>query len=218
MSISFIKKSLVSAGVATLGIVLSVALIMSIAEPLSVGAAAVQDQVTVTLNVTTGISITSPADVSMSTNLGVSANTAVGTTTWNVKTNNSLGYTLAVHASTTPAMQSGGDSILDYQTGAPNTWSATTSNAYFGYSGFGTDVPTGTWGSGSFCNGASTSTISTTLKYKGFTTSDVTVATRSSTTTTSGVDTTICFAVEQNNFYVPSGTYTAVITATATTL
>jgi hypothetical protein len=177
------------------------------------------DTVLVTLNVTEGISITSPADVSMSAALGVAQSSAVGSSTWNVKTNAANGYTLAVRATSTPALKSPTNAILDYQTGAPNTWVATTTQAYFGYSGYGTDISTGTWGTGSSCSGATQHATSTTLKYKGFTTSDVTIATRAATTTPSGVDAVICYAVEQGSaFYVPSGTYTATIIATATTL
>lgn len=200
-----------------------IALLVMLVEPGRVGAVAASDTIVVTLNVTAGITITSPADVTMSTNLGVTQNSAIGTTTWNVKTNNNLGYTLAVRATSTPAMQTatGSSMIADYQTGAPNTWVATTGNAYFGYSAYGTDIPTGTWGAqgSGGCSATSTAhSTSSSLKYKGFTTSDVTVATRSSTTTTAGIDSTFCFAVDQNNFYIPAGTYTATIIATATTL
>lgn len=188
-------------------------------EPSLVGAVSATDQVVVSLQVDAGISITSPSDTTMSTNLGVAVNTAVGTTTWNVKTNNNLGYTLAVKASTNPAMQSATNLVDDYSTSTvPTLWNVTTGHANFGFSAFGTDVDTGTWGSGSFCNGSGTSTVNTTLKYFGFYTTDKQIATRSSTTTPSGVDATVCFAVEQDGMYIPSGIFTATITATATTL
>jgi hypothetical protein len=187
-------------------------------EPETAHATVVTDSVLVTLNVTAGISITSPLDAFMSTALGVAQNVAVGSTTWTVATNDSAGYTLAVNATNSPAMISGSNSIADYQTGTPNTWNATTSGAYFGYSVFGTDVTTATWGTGANCNGATANATSTTLKYKGFTTSPFTVANRAATTTPTGVATTVCYAVEQNNFFIPSGTYTATIVATATSL
>jgi hypothetical protein len=179
-------------------------------------AATATDSVVVTLTVNAEISITSPADTSMSQSLGVTNNTAIATTTWNVKTNSSSGYALYVKATSSPAMNSGSNSIPNYQTGAPDTWTVTSATA-FGYSAFGTDTPTGTWGTGSSC-GASAHVPSASLKYKGFTTSDFSVATRSSTTTTTGVDTTVCYAVEQDTFYIPSGTYIATIVATAATL
>lgn len=187
-------------------------------EPETSGAQTASDTVVVTLNVVTGISITSPADTNMSTDLGVAQDTAVGTTTWNVKTNNAAGYTLAVKATATPAMQSPTNSIANYQTGAPATWSVSSGNAAFGYSAFGTDVSTGTWGSASVCSTGGAHVPNSSLNYKGFTTSDVTVASRSATTTTAGINTTICYAVEQDTFYVPSGVYKATIVATATAI
>ncbi len=190
-----------------------------IAQTTCAGGVACQDSVIVTLNVTAGITISNPADTSMSTNLGVATNVAVGTTTWNVKTNSSTGYTLTLAASTNPAMKSGSNSISDYATTTnPSLWSVGANTSKFGFSVNGTDVNTTTWGTGNFCNGASTSTVSTTLKYYGFYTTATTTASRAATTTTSGIDTNVCYAVEQNGFYIPSGVYTATITATATTI
>jgi hypothetical protein len=192
--------------------------VFKVFEPGDILAQTASDTVLVNLSVDSGITITSPADVTMSRNLGVAANTAIGSVTWNVKTNNATGYQLQVRATNTPAMlrATGTMSIPDYQTGTPNFWSATSGNAYFGYSAYGTDVNTGTWGSGASC-GSSHVPLGT-LKYKGFTTSNVQIATRSATTTPTGVDTNVCFAVEQNNFYIPSGTYQATIIATAATI
>ncbi len=177
---------------------------------------AVTDSVVVTLGVNSEISINSPADTAMSTNLGVATHVAVATTTWTVITNNGTGYNFSVQASTQPAMQSGGNSVTDYHTGNPSIWTPTTTFAYFGYSATGTRVSTATWGTGNFCNGASTSTVGASLKYKGFTTSAAQVLNHTATTTPSGDFTTICYAVEQKDTFLPSGTYTATITATAT--
>ncbi len=213
MIIQIIKKSVS----ATLVTALAIGAAFSLIEPSSASAVTATSSVVVTLNVTAGVSITSPSNSTMSTALGVSQNTAVGTTTWNVKTNSATGYTLTVQATSTPAMNSTTtvNSIADYQTGAPNTWTATSGFAYFGYSAFGTDVSTGTWGTDTDCY--STANVqSTALKYKGFTTSGFQIATRASTTTPSGVDATVCYAVEQNNTYIPAGNYQATITATAT--
>lgn len=189
--------------------------------PQDAHAVTVTDQVVVTLTVDAGISITSPVDTSMSQNLGVSANTATASTTWNVKTNNVLGYTLAVNASTSPAMQSSSSTIPDYTpavANTPETWSVTSGTYEFGYSAFGSRVSTGTWGTDSDCNGATINDFSTGLKYQNFATATRQIATYSATTTTAGDDTTVCYAVQQNGSYIPSGTYTARITATAVTL
>jgi hypothetical protein len=177
------------------------------------------DEVIVTLTVDAGISITSPADEAMSQNLGVSANSAVGDTFWNVKTNNTTGYTLSVKATTSPAMRNGTNSINDYTpavVGTPETWSVPSGTAEFGFSAFGTHVDTGSWGTDSDCI-AGANVPSAALKYRDFDTSDIQIASSTATTTTTGVDATVCFAVEQDTFYVPSGTYQATIIATAAT-
>ena len=70
------------------------------------------------------------------------------------------------------------------------------------------------------CNeGVATSTPSTVLHWRGFQgTAPQQVATKGTVTTTSGVDTTVCYAAGQNGVYIPSGSYTATVTATAVTL
>lgn len=215
MNLTLIKKSLSIALVATL----ATAGLFALIEPSTASALTATTSVVVTLNVTSGVSITANSPTaSMSQSLGVAAASAVGTSTFTVNTNSATGYTLTVQATSTPAMNSTTtvNSILDYQTGAPNSWVATSGQAYFGYSAFGTDVATSTWGTGSSCSGSSANATSTTLKYKGFTTSPFQIASRSATTSFSGVTSTVCYAVEQNNFYIPAGTYQATITATAT--
>jgi hypothetical protein len=182
--------------------------------------------VNVFLEVQSGISITADlANVNMSTALNITgSNEAVGTTTFNVVTNDNNGYTLGVSASTRPAMTTGGLSIADYSTTTnPSTWSVASGDARFGFSATGTDVNTSTWGTGNLCSSAGTATtgtssVSTTLKYYGFYTTATTVASRAATTTPGGINTGICYAVQQNNFFISPGTYQAVITGTATAL
>jgi hypothetical protein len=156
----------------------------------------------------------------MSQNLGVSADSATGDTVWNVKTNNAAGYVLYVKATTSPALRNGTNSINDYTpavAATPETWSVPAGTGEFGFAAFGTHVPTGTWGTDSDCIAAA-HTPSATLKYRDFDTSDIEIATSAATTTSAGIDSTVCFAVEQDTFYVPSGTYQATIVATASTL
>lgn len=197
-------------------------------EPALAQAATANDTVIVTLNVDTGISITSPADTTMSTSLGVSTNSAIATTTWNVKTNSSGGYTLALKASSSPAMRLNSDvtkNIANFTETTPNTpeaWGTIGANtAEFGFSVFSTstsDVSTGAWGTVGTSLCGATSTPSTALNYIGASTTDKTIATRTSTTTATGSDVVVCYAVAQgSNFYVSSGTYSAWFTATATT-
>ena len=185
-------------------------------EPGVVSAATAPDSVIVTLTVDSGVSITSPADVTMAPNMGAAVNGSIGSAIWNVKTNRAAGYTLGVMASAAPALVSGGNSFADYQTGAPTAWSLPATSYQFGYSAFGTDVPTATWGTGAGCGSAGAPLG--TMKYKGFTTTNSVVATKAAVTTPAGENTTVCFAAAQNGVYAPSGTYTATITATATEL
>lgn len=208
-----------------LALILSILMyaLFPVVEPMLATAATASDDVVVTLNVSAGISITSPADATMSTTIGISTTKAIATTTWNVKTNNVAGYTLALKSATssTPAMKQDTDNtkvIADNTAGAvtPALWSVGANTAEFGYSGYGTDVSTGTYGTDSNCG--ATSTPSTALKYTSLRTTDRTLASRSSTTTPSGIDTVVCYGVEQGtSFYIASGAYTATVTATATT-
>mgnify|MGYP003450628258 CR=1 FL=1 len=187
---------------------------------------AVTDSIVVNLTVDSGISITSPSDVTMSS-LGTAVNTSTGWAIWNVKTNDPDGYTLAVKASTNPALVSGPNSFLDYTEavgGTPDTWSVNSGNIEFGFSGIGTDVENvnsdqyNANGVTTCDNGVASSTVNATLGFLGFETSDQTLASRAATTTTSGIDTRICFAAAQNGVYAPAGLYQATITATAVTL
>jgi hypothetical protein len=205
-------------------IITSLFLGVAIVEPSMTSA--VDDAILVNLTVDSGISITSPSDVTMS-NIGTAVNTSTGSAIWNVKTNDPDGYSLSVRASASPAMVSGGNSFADYTEavgGTPDTWSVNASSFEFGFSGIGTDVQNvntdqyAANGVTTCDNGVASSTVNTTLKFLGFETSNQLLSTRSATTTTSGVDTRICFAAGQNGVYAPAGVYQATITATAVTL
>jgi hypothetical protein len=196
-------------------------------EPSTVGAATDTDQIIVNLTVDDGISITSPADVNMST-MGISANTSTGWAVWNVKTNAPAGYELDVIASATPAMQSGSDSFADYTEatpGDPDTFAVDAGEFEFGFSALGVDVENvgsdkyGASGQTVCDDGSSSSTVNTNLNFEGFEgATNKIIASRAATTTTDGVDTRICFAAGQNGVFTPAGSYSATITATATTL
>lgn len=188
-----------------------------IAEPGLAVAASVNDAVVVTLTVDSGITITSPSDVTMSPNIGISANGSIGSAVWNVKTNHATGYSLGVKAGASPALVSGSNSFADYTeavNGTPDLWAVASGDKEFGYSAFGTDTSTATWGTSASCGSAGSPAAA--QKYAGFELTDLTVATRNAVTTPSGIDTTVCFAAQQNGVYAASGTYTANITATAT--
>ena len=103
----------------------SVQMMYLVIEPTLVTAATTAtDDVIVTLNVTAGITISNGADATMTPNIGIGANRSVGSSSWTVATNNSAGYTLAVKASTTPALAKGApsaDNFLDYTPTVPTT-------------------------------------------------------------------------------------------------
>ena len=183
-------------------------------------AASATDNVIVTLDVTTGITISDGADATMSPNLGVTSDQSIGNSSWIVKTNAALGYTLAVKASTTPALKNGVvDSFADYTevvAGTPEVWSVGSGDKEFGYSAYGTDTATATWGTSASCGASGVPAVA--QKYVGFLLTDKTIATRATVTPNAGITTTICFAAQQNAVFAASGTYTATITGTALTL
>jgi len=188
-------------------------------EPLLAVAATATDPVVVTLNVDSGLGITSPSDVTMAPNLGISSNGSIGTSTWNVKTTSTTGFNFFLKASASPAMVSGANSFADYtetSAGVPEVWSVSSGAKEFGFSAYGADVTTGTWGTGAGCGSAGAPLG--TMKYVGFKTIDKNVATTSTVTLPAGSDINVCYAAQQNTVYAPSGVYTATITATATTL
>jgi hypothetical protein len=180
---------------------------------------AVTDNVVVTLTVDSGITISDGAAVTMAPNISVSDNGSIGSSSWVVTTNDTDGYTLAVKASASPALVSGGNSFADYTeavAGTPEVWSVPGGAKEFGYSAYGTDVSTSEYGTGASCGSAGVPTG--TAKYEGFETSDNIIATRAAVTPTTGITTTICFAAEQDTIFAASGVYTATITGTAVTL
>ncbi len=129
-----------------------------------------------------------------------------------------------MRATSSPALVSGSNSFLDYTEatpGTPDTWSIDSSTIQFGFSGIGSDVQNvssdrfAAAGQTTCDNGSASSTVNATIKFLGFETSNQLLATRSATTTTSGVDTRICFAAGQNGVYAPAGVYQATIIATA---
>ncbi len=219
MTATFFKKTLSL----TLVLSLFVFLLGAAIEPVLASATSVTDDVVVSLTIDTGISITSPADATLLPNLGISNNTAIASTTWNVKTNDPSGYSLFIkNASTTPALKGVPSTIgnfADYTqtvSEVPDTWAVDSNTYQFGYSVYGTDVSTGTYGNDVTCGAAGVP--GGTLKYRYASTTNILAATRSSTTTTAGINTVACWAAGQNGVYAPGGSYSATITATATAL
>jgi len=179
---------------------------------------------TVTLIVASEISVTADATISMSPNISMSQDTSIGNATFNVKTNDTAGYTMSFHASSSPALRNADDSFTDYTElveGTPESWSVATGAYEFGFSAYGTDVDNGTWdGGNSSCGSAGADSLSTSVNWMGFnSTTPVTgVATKSSETSQVGEDTVLCVAAEQgDSVFAPNGTYNASVVGTVTT-
>jgi len=209
------------------------ALYITIVEPTIV--TAVSDTVVVNLNVDAGIAITGGTDpVTMSPNIGVTNMKSVGESSWNVKTNNVIGYTLTVQAPVTtpalikPAGPGLADSFTDYTpaaAGIPDAWGGVASgDKEFGFSARGitgsTDALASFGPTATDCGDTGTGVVNGTSKYLGFNgATPIQIATRTTPTTPSGITTYICFAAEQGSgTYATSGMYTTTITATASTL
>lgn len=197
----------------------------AIIEPLEIDAATSTATTSVSLTVNEGISLTAPSAITMVAAIDQSNSTSSGGGAWNVKTNSQAGYTLSLNADDTNALDAAatGEYFTDCATTTPSVWTATggcqnANNYIFGFSAYGTDVPAGTWGTGTSCG--TTSTIPTNLNYRGFaSTTLIQIASRNTETTPSGVDSTMCVAAEQgSNVYAPDGFYSTVITGTAVTL
>lgn len=179
---------------------------------------------TVTLVVDSEISVTADATISMVPNVSMSQDTSIGNATFNVKTNDSAGYTLSFHASTSPALRNADDNFTDYTEeaeGTPEAWSVADGAYEFGFSAYGTDVDDGTWDEGqSSCGSAGVDSLTTSVKWMGFngTTPVSGVASSGAETSQAGTDTELCVAVEQgDSVFAPSGTYNASVVGTVTT-
>lgn len=195
-------------------------------EPSDLMAADASDQSVITLTVTGQISISDGADVTMGT-LNVTNSTSTGTTAWTVTTNNQAGYKLEVASSQINPLRSANTSeqFTDYAEASgttPEVWNTVDGAYEFGFSAYGDNVPTGTWGDGGTCG--SGTTINQSMKYRGFNNAanaaaeTVQIATLATETGTAGVVTNLCLGAVQSHIFAPSGTYTATTTATATTL
>ena len=183
---------------------------------------AVTDNVVVTLTVDSGISISDGAAITMAPNISITANGSIGSSSWTVITNDVDGYNLVVGASTDPALKHSNatDSFANYTeavAGTPEAWSVPSGSKEFGYSAYGTDTATGTWGTAASCGAAGVP--SGTQLYVGFVgAATKNIATKATVTPSAGITTTFCVAAEQDTIFAPSGTYTATITGTATVI
>lgn len=174
----------------------------------------------------TYLSISDGANIVMS-NMDITNSTSTGSTSWTVTTDDAAGYKLEVASSQKNPLRSANTSeqFADYAEAAgttPEVWNTTDGAYEFGFSAYGDDTPTATWGNGGTCGTGTT--INQSMKYRGFNNAaddgaeTIQIATKSSRTETSGVTTNFCVGAVQSHVFTPSGTYTATTTATATSL
>jgi len=190
-------------------------------EPSQLMATSATATTSVTLTVSEEITLTPPASIALSPNITMTQQSSVGSGVWTVKTNNSAGYTLEFTASTTNALTNGTDSFTDVSSTTPIAWSVDAGSYIWGYSSYGSDTATTTWGDAVSCGSADASGLTTSLNYAGFATSTTlapTVATKNTVTSVSGATTTLCIAAEEGDTtYAPDGSYSVTITGTAAT-
>ncbi len=167
------------------------------------------------------ISMTSAADVNLlPTIVSLEGGSATGTTAWTVTTDNPAGYTLAVRAASSPAMTSGANSFANYTPAGANpdfTWSVAASAAEFGFTPEGSDVSSTYKDNGVSCATGALDTTDACWDYVA--TADKTVSQRASSNSPTGTLTRLRFMAQAGTGALPAaGTYTAVITVTATAL
>lgn len=180
----------------------------------------------VTQTVTDEITITAaPSPVPLSgTITGLGGGSVTGSTVFTVKTNCQNGFNMFLKASTDPAFTSSTSNFVDYVptvAGTPDyNFSVPATASEFGYSvkaATDADIMQPFKSNGvDTCNTGST--ITPQKCWLDFTTSDYQVISRNSLTSSTGEAETVYFRADNGTTHIqPSGAYTAVITATATT-
>lgn len=163
------------------------------------------------------LSLTPPSDVTMSPDLqGITGGTSNGSTTVTVTTDSPAGYSLTIAAANNPAMQSGSNSIANYNQGADADYSflVTSGLASFGFSPSSVDVVQEFRDNTSLCGVGSSDTLL--ACWAGMTTAAIPISQGSGSNHPSGATTTIYFKVGVGSGAgVISGLYTATSTLTA---
>lgn len=166
-------------------------MIMVLVLASAVYGAQASDPVTVSVTVDNFISISNPGDVALA-NIAGAGGSSESNATWQVATNNDLGYKLEVAATGSPAMTKGTDSFDDY-IGAGG-WSIPAASSAFGFS------------------------VNGTTDYQGFT-GATPIEIVNTPNETAGESTTVYFKAEVGASHIQtSGSYAANLTVTATTL
>lgn len=168
----------------------------------------------------TTLTISAPSDITLSPAIPQGTNaSADGSASWTVTTNNASGYSLTIAAATSPALAATGDSFADYTPATSNpdfTFNVGANQSVFAFTPEGSDVASRFLDNGSTCATGSSNTSS--ACWDGLSTSAKTIAT-SASASLSGTITTVRFrAAVGSNKTQGSGTYSAAVTLTATTL
>lgn len=163
------------------------------------------------------ISLASTGDVVMAPALpGITGGTSNGSTTFTVITDSPSGYQLTIEAENSPAMQSGANTIADYDAGAEPDFSFIIggTDAHLGYSPDGVDVVSTFLDDGGTC---AIGSLNTSLAcWDGLDTAATAIAEGSSSNHPTGATTTVNFRVGiGSSAEVVSGVYTATSTVTA---
>lgn len=163
------------------------------------------------------LSLTTEGNVTMAPDLpGLTGGTSNGSTTLTVMTDSPSGYRLTIQSENDPAMQSGANTITDYDAGAEPDFSFVVagSGAHFGFSPQGVDVVQEFLDDGGLCN---IGTLNTNLAcWDGLSTVARSISQGSGSNHPLGATTTINFRVGiGSGAGVPAGVYIATTTVTA---
>jgi len=172
--------------------------------------ATASDPVTVSCTVDDYISLSNPGNVTLA-NIAGAGGDSESNATWTVSTNNSAGYKLEVSDSGggSDALMKGTDLFTDLvDGGSPIAWAVAANESEFGFSAEGNATPGASWGDPGSGTG----------NYRGFQgATGIEVA--NNTSATASEDTTVYFRAGVGASKLqPSGTYSASLTVTATTL
>ncbi len=166
------------------------------------------------------ISLSSPSDLVLSPAIGSGVGQSSGSTSWTVITDNSAGYSLAIRASTDPALQSASASFANYTPVGANpdfVWSVGSSETAFGFSPSGSHLASRYLDNGAACNLGALDTSD--RCWDALTTSNRIIANSASPNQPSGTATTVKFLAEAGSGQAQTaGTYNATVIATAMAL
>ncbi len=169
----------------------------------------------------TYVSINAVDDVDLGSISGLIGGQSTSSSSWNVTTNNALGYQLTVSASTNPALRASQSSIADYSPSGADpdfAYSASTASSSFGFSPEGVDILGKYKDNGSVCNFGSGDTAN--ACWDGFSTTPKIISQGATANEPSGATTTIKYRVHIGADVIQdsSSGYSASITVTATAL